>query len=198
MAVVHRTTLTPTKLELLAAWLPAQDWYLGGAGGGPQLSKVGGFRLDDPAGEVGIEFMAVGDVSGDQPVTYHMPLTYRAAPLDGAEGALIGTMEHGVLGKRWAYDGTLDPVLLAQLDALLAGKAEPQAQSLSDTPDPSVVAHLDAGAPEPDGLTVGVERVLRAGESDGAAGDVVGHVTAGWSLADGSTVRGRYVVVRQP
>lgn len=27
MAVIHHTTLTPGKLELLAAWLPRQPWY---------------------------------------------------------------------------------------------------------------------------------------------------------------------------
>jgi len=35
-----------------------------------------------------------------------VPLTYRGAPLDGAEDALVGTTEHGVLGRRWVYDGT--------------------------------------------------------------------------------------------
>ncbi len=27
MAVIHHTTLTPGKLELLSAWLPSQPWY---------------------------------------------------------------------------------------------------------------------------------------------------------------------------
>jgi hypothetical protein len=27
MAIIHRTTMSPGKLELLAAWLPAQPWY---------------------------------------------------------------------------------------------------------------------------------------------------------------------------
>jgi hypothetical protein len=103
MAVIHRTTLTPSKLELLAAWLPAQPWYAGTVRQ-PALAKAGGFRLDDPAGEVGIEFMVVTDSSGDQRVSYHVPLSYRAAPLDGADDALIGTAEHGVLGTRWIYE----------------------------------------------------------------------------------------------
>jgi hypothetical protein len=53
----------------------------------------------------------------------------RGAPLDGADQALIGTSEHGVLGRRWVYDGTHDPVLVAQLLALLQGHAEPQAHA---------------------------------------------------------------------
>ncbi|GLW22351.1 hypothetical protein Mame01_23940 [Microbispora amethystogenes] len=139
MAVIHKTTLTPGKLELLTAWLPAQPWYEGGERR-PELARVGGFRLDDPQGEVGIEFMVVTDESGDEPLSYLVPLSYRGAPLDGADHALIGTTEHGVLGPRWVYDGAHDPVLVAQLLALLLGEAEPQAQSVSDTPDPSVVS----------------------------------------------------------
>jgi hypothetical protein len=29
MAIIHDTTLSPEKLELLTSWLPAQPWYLG-------------------------------------------------------------------------------------------------------------------------------------------------------------------------
>ncbi|WP_351222189.1 1,4-alpha-glucan branching protein [Streptomyces sp. NPDC002133] len=148
MSVIHRTTMTPGKLELLAAWLPAQPWYQG-ATRGPELAKAGGFRLDDPQGEVGIEFMVVTDSSGDQPVSYHVPLSYRGAPLDGADQALIGTSEHGVLGRRWVYDGTQDPVVVAQLLALIQGRAEPQAQSATNTPDPTVTRHF-TGAALPD------------------------------------------------
>ena len=49
-------------------------------------------------------------------------MTYRAGALAAADGALIGTSEHGVLGHRWIYDGTRDPVLMAQLVALLRGR----------------------------------------------------------------------------
>jgi hypothetical protein len=84
MAVVHKTTMNPGKLELLAAWLPAQPWHLAAAGK-PELAKSGGFCLDDPAGQVGIEFMAVTSRSDGQAVTYLVPMTYRGQPLaDGA------------------------------------------------------------------------------------------------------------------
>ncbi|WP_344318545.1 maltokinase N-terminal cap-like domain-containing protein, partial [Streptomyces yatensis] len=141
MSIIHKTTMSPTKTELLTAWLPGQPWYAA-AERAPELSRVGGFRLDDPEGEVGIEFMVVRDDAGDRPAWYHVPMTYRAAPLAGAEQALIGTTEHGVLGQRWIYDGAHDPVLVGQLLALLQGRAEPQAQSVSDTPDPSVTAEV--------------------------------------------------------
>ena len=135
MATIHRTTLTPTKLELLTDWLPGQPWYAD-RGRAPELAKAGGFRLDDPQGEVGIEFMVVTDGSDDQAVSYLMPMTYRASALAGADGALIGTTEHGVLGRRWIYDGIGDPVLVGQLVALIQGQAQPQMQSVSDTPRP--------------------------------------------------------------
>lgn len=66
MAVILHTTLKPTKLELLTSWLPSRPWYRGGMGG-PKLAKAGGFRLDDPQGAVGIEFMVVNDVPGPHP-----------------------------------------------------------------------------------------------------------------------------------
>ena len=143
MAFIHHTTLKPTKLELLTTWLPTRPWYQGGPAT-PELTKAGGFRLDDPEGEVGIEFMVATDASGPAPVAYLVPLTYRGAPLDGAEHALVGTMEHGVLGKRWAYDGCHDPVLLAELLALIEGRAQAMAQSITDTPDHEVTRSCTA------------------------------------------------------
>jgi hypothetical protein len=93
--------------------------------------------------------MVVTDVSGDQVTTYQVPMTYRARALPGADGALIGTSEHGVLGHRWIYDGARDPVLMAQLTALFRGTAEPQAQSVSHTPEPAILATAEH-APGPD------------------------------------------------
>jgi predicted trehalose synthase len=140
MAEIHRTTLVPGKLDLLATWLPAQRWYAG-KGQAPVLRPLGGYRLDDPAGEVGIEVMVVADESGSAPVVYQVPLTYRAEPLAGAEGALVGTSEHGVLGTRWVYDAPHDPVFVAQLLQLVQGRAVAQAQRESHTADPTVEGH---------------------------------------------------------
>lgn len=210
MAVIHKTTLQPTKLELLGTWLPTRPWYLGREGVAPVLERAGGFRLDDPEGEVGIEFMVVTDSSGDGTRAYLVPLTYRGAPLDGAEGALIGTSEHGVLGTRWVYDGTHDPVLLGELTALLEGRAVPQAQSLSDTPDPTVAVSFDgsgswdpAAAPAVEDGKHGTDVRLGAGAPvlrvarvlDPEAAGSRGEVTAGWRLPDGEERRAAYVLV---
>lgn len=214
MALIHRTTLKPTKLELLTGWLPSRPWYHGGAGE-PQLAKAGGFRLDDPEGEVGIEFMVVSDASGPEPATYLVPLTYRGAPLDGVEHALIGTAEHGVLGQRWVYDGCHDPVLLAELAALIEGRAQAQAQSLTDTPDREVTRAYAGGDPvpadftavsdteertelsAPGGTTLRVHRVLRP-VPDGTPlppAGATGHVAGAWDQPDGTRVRGLFLVL---
>ncbi|MEO8222755.1 MAG: hypothetical protein ABI563_18460 [Specibacter sp.] len=125
MAIVYAAELRPSKMELLADWLPLQDWF---DGGGSPLVRLGSFRFDDPAGEVGIETQLVG--VGDQ--VYQVPLTYRGAPLAGAEEFLVGTLEHSVLGHRWVYDATGDPVYVFELAAaLLTGK--PQAVQIRET-----------------------------------------------------------------
>jgi Maltokinase N-terminal cap domain len=214
MAIIHHTTLKPTKLELLTSWLPSRPWYVGA--GEPRPAKAGGFRLDDPQGEVGIEFMVVTDAAGAEPISYLVPLTYRGAPLDGAEHALVGTMEHGVLGRRWAYDGCHDPVLLAQLWALIEGRVQAQAQSITDTVDREVTrSYVGAGltpkeatAPAtddpqsteltaPDGTILRLHRVLRPAP-DGASllpEGATGHVGGAWQLPDGTRVRGLFAAL---
>lgn len=107
MALLHQAQLHPSKLELLSEWLPTCAWFVGDAAA--EFSNIASYRFDDPEGEVGVETILVR--AGDGP-TLHVPLTYRGAPLEGAEGFLIGTMEHSVLGKRWVYDGAGDPVYL--------------------------------------------------------------------------------------
>jgi maltokinase-like protein len=209
MAVIHRgASLNPAKLELLAAWLPTQPWYRD-SGRHPGLAKVGGFRLDDPDGQVGLEFMVVTDATTG--TSYHVPLTYRAGELPGAADALVGTSEHGVLGPRWVYDGARDPVLATQLVALIQGDAEPQAQSVSDTADPTVTTRPATGTKlavtgpvavtsTPAGtelvladgtLVVWINRILRPGEEHDGPG-----VTAPWHLPDGTEARAAFVTAR--
>jgi hypothetical protein len=138
---------------------------------------------------------------------------------------LIGTSEHGVLGRRWIYDGTRDPVLVAQLVALIQGEAEPQAQSLSSTPDPTVtgmpvtgsslkvtgsavvasgqagtdlrIETADANGTGSRPLIVRVHRILSPAGS--AAGDgEAGRpcLSAIWRLPDGTPARGVFATAQ--
>lgn len=193
MAVLHRTTMVPSKLELLTAWLPRQDWYAGEAGV-PSLAKVGGFRLDDQAGAVGIEFMVVRDDAARELSAYLVPMSYRGGPLAGADPHLIGTAEHGVLGPRWIYDGTQDPVLLEQLAELIQGRAMAQAQSQSNTPDATVHATPAVAAP---GQRLGISFARRLSPvADGGALPGAGEVTGLWTATDGTLVRSLFATAR--
>jgi Maltokinase N-terminal cap domain len=122
MALLHQAELRPSKLELLAGWLPSRPWYPGPAG--PELTRVVSYRFDDPAGAVGIETILVRAGDG---ALLQAPLTYRGAPLDGPERWLVGTMDHSVLGRRWVYDACGDPVyarVLAHTMFTGAGQAD--------------------------------------------------------------------------
>lgn len=113
MAIVHEATVSPTKLELITSWLESRPW----AGAG-EVERLGSYRFDDPAGEVGIEGLLLSRGGA----VLHVPLTYRSAPLSGGEAHLIGTMQHSVLGERWVYDATGDPVALECYRRGLAGE----------------------------------------------------------------------------
>ncbi|GEE03512.1 hypothetical protein nbrc107696_39580 [Gordonia spumicola] len=130
MAVLHQATLTPTKLELVTAHLDSVPW-----GGSGDVTMIGGYRFDDPAGHVGIEALLAS--RGDS--VFHIPLTYRDAPLDGADDALITTMTHSVLGERWVYDAAADPVAVDCYTRALHGEVG-QASLEVHRADGSVVA----------------------------------------------------------
>ncbi len=192
MALIYSATLVPGKLDLLREWLPARDWCAGTDV--DRLEQVGAYRFDDPAGEVGIEaFLLRG---GGGPLL-HAPLTYRGAPLPGADEHLVGVTEHSVLGTRWVYDGAADPVWAAALaTAVLTGGT--QAELVVDTDgrrearEPSVTVQ-GSGAPgttvpavtcrdegpvtriSADGLELAVVRVVGAATPDGPT------LTARWS-----------------
>ena len=114
MALIYNTVLNPSKLDLLSSWLPNQLWFEGDISA---LNHVGSYRFDDPEGEVGMEGFLV--TAGDDAV-YHVPVSYRGAPLDDADAYLIGTSEHGVLGTRYFYNAMGDPVYRQALATTIA------------------------------------------------------------------------------
>lgn len=184
MALIYTDAeLTPGKLDLLAAWLPAQTW---GASSG-EVTRLASYRFDDPAGEVGIEtfVVAVGDA------VLQIPMTYRGAPLEG--GRLVGEMEHSVLGHRYAYDATTDPVYL---DAVRRVVVDGGHEADWVMPDGTVLPRFrtsaavsgtatDAAAAASAALDV-VRRPLEAGMAQDD--DVVGTVTGTWQGQDDPVV----------
>ncbi|MBE1491411.1 CG0192-related protein [Plantactinospora soyae] len=163
MAVIHRAELRPTKLELLAAWLPGRRWYQGHADA--DVVRVAAYRFDDPAGAVGIETMLVS--AGDGPV-HQVPLTYRDAPLDGGDDWLIGTVEHSVLGQRWVYDACGDPVYVAALAGVIltgGGQAE-EFLEVDGRLEPRETPTLVSGSGSEGADVPGISEILRVIEDD--------------------------------
>ncbi|KOV81382.1 hypothetical protein [Nocardia sp. NRRL S-836] len=162
-------TLTPHFRDFLPAWVARQDWY---AGQGP-LRPAGFFRFEDPAGEVGVEthLLQAGQA------VYQVPLTYRPAPLAGA--ALVATAEHSVLGPRWIYDATTDPVWRAAVLDLVAtnGVSQPSGRAL----DARARGELRRPA-LPEAVTIHLDRLVVAGHADE---DAVGVVTGTWNGGSG-------------
>jgi hypothetical protein len=137
MAIVHSSaTIRPTKRELLETTL-----------GGP-VEVLGSYRFDDPAGEVGVEGFVV---RADEQIQ-HVVYTYRGAPLEGDEAHLVSTMEHSVLGPRWIYDGTTDPVALGCFRRAILGEQHQAVLEMWEegrpvgTREPSVQLSATSGA----------------------------------------------------
>ncbi|MEV5765251.1 hypothetical protein AB0L34_11865 [Micromonospora sp. NPDC052213] len=195
MALLHRAELHPSKLELLAAWLPGRPWYQGPDDA--DVVRVAAYRFDDPAGEVGIETMLVR--AGDGPV-HQVPLTYRGAPLDGGDEWLVGTTEHSVLGRRWVYDACGDPVYAAALaGAVLAGTGQAEEfieiDGRLERREPSMTI-TGGGTPGADAPTVGALREVVPDDPTLIVTDAVDLVVVrrldGGSRPEGATLTGAW------
>lgn len=178
MALIHDARLRPTKLDLVAAWLPDQPW----AAGAGRTRIVARFRFDDPAGEVGIETVLVR--RGDGPVL-QVPLTYRGAPLEGADEWLITTMDHSVLGPRWVYDALGDPVYeAAVLEVVRSGAGHAAEFDADGLPLVRPDAAVAVGTPGPESqvadVDLTVQRVLGGPVDVGGAGTL----SASWDGND--------------
>ncbi|MCC3270041.1 hypothetical protein MUG94_10680 [Arthrobacter gengyunqii] len=174
MALIYHAELHPDKMELLASWLPTTSWFP--RVGQLPIERVGSFRFDDPEGQVGIETHLVA-VGAD---VVQVPLTYRGAPLEGAEKHLITTMEHSVLGTRWVYDGCGDPAYAQALTAsILSGQGQAPQYFENDGVREDIPESVSVVA---SGLPDGEE--LAEGPQPGPADLTVAHIrTADWDLS---------------
>ncbi|WP_138444994.1 maltokinase N-terminal cap-like domain-containing protein [Sinomonas susongensis] len=191
MAVIHEATLVPGKLELLGQWLESQPWaHIEESSEPLSLARLGTYRFDDPEGEVGIEGFLLGGCGA----VLHVLLTYRGAPLKGAESALLGTMEHSVLGRRWVYDGLGDPVAVAALAKAARGQQEQAVLELHAGAD--VVGRRESDVRlrfSVDGSR-SVPGSQSADGAPGAATDAVEQLSVGGGLLRVARRLGRYVV----
>jgi hypothetical protein len=194
-------TMTPSFRDFLPAWIARQPWYRGT--GVPAMRAVGFFRLEDPAGAVGLETHLLTDGSE----VYQIPMTYRGAPLRQLAGgsqadlatALITEAEHSELGTRWIYDAVRDPVWVAAITDLVEAQGSAATRS-NDAVGPATVRGVRYDAwPAGARPAIGLNRVLVAGPRPGGPG-VIGAVMGSWHAAgaDGPATAGCLAVLRGP
>ncbi|RPE84516.1 hypothetical protein EDF28_0448 [Curtobacterium sp. PhB137] len=191
MAVIEQATLRPSKAEALAAWLPDQAWS--GVVAGAPLQVVGQFRFDDPAGEVGVEVLLARTEDGR---VLQAPLTYRDAPLPGADAFLVTEMDHSVLGRRWVYDAVGDPVHADVLRrAIVTGGHEAELELANDAGRRPKDAWAHGSGSEPDSPDVTSVHATTTGAVTSIAtdhGTIVIARVVGTALPEGEKLTGTW------
>ncbi len=193
MALLHPdATISPTKAEVVTLWLGTQPWLESAA---DDVRMIGGYRFDDPADEVGLEVLLAR--LGDGTVV-QVPLTYRAAALDGGEDFHVCTMSHSALGDRWIHAGAGDPVFVTALvDAIRTGATQAPLQHEEDgalrTREP-VVTVRGSGDAASEGIEwIGAETGRPHTVVHTSAGDVtIPHLLDPAAGRDGLVLTGRY------
>lgn len=118
MARFHPATLEPSKAEMVATLTAAPRW---GRPADAEVTVIGAYRFEDPDGRIGMEAHLV-EAGG---ALLHVPLSYRDAPLDGADDGFVGEMHHSALGTRYVYDGLVDPIFVTMFAAVaMTGQGE--------------------------------------------------------------------------
>lgn len=134
MAEIHEAEISPTKDEVVASWLGEEA---------DAIERIAAYRFDDPDGEVGMEVHIVRTGAG---ALTQVPLVYRGAELDEAgPDDLVALMDHSVLGKRWIYDATADPVFATELARVIA-EADVGAEQISIASDGTQTPIVDGVA----------------------------------------------------
>ena len=220
-------TLSPDFADFLPAWVAAQRWYRGKSRGtSPVLRRIASLRWEDPLGEVGLEDHLVVDESGDEPVVYQIPLSYRAEAVDFLADALVATAEHSLLGTRYIYDATHDPVFAqtllqhmyeehdvpsARSRRVVAGGSAPALRSAKvlsgEQSNTSIIVEAH-GETRP--VIIKVFRVLSAGDNpevsvataiaptgNRSIPGPIGYVEGVWPDADGEEVRGHLAFAQE-
>ena len=185
-AEIYAAVLDPGKMDLLRPWVRHQSWFHGDA---DRLEQVTAYRFVDPDGEVGMEAFLLTDGTR----TFHVPVTYRGAELEGAAESLVGTMEHSVLGRRWVYDAPADPVYRVEVSRVISHRDGAADHLLVEdgavVPSPVNIRGGGGGATPGTSSGPQIIRVLSE-ENDAEAGRPLigspGTLSGTWQDADGS------------
>jgi len=117
-------SLPPAVMAVLPRWVAQQRWYAG-KGRVPVLRRIGGLRLEDPAGLADINVHLLLDESGRTPTVYQVPLTSRTTRLADCAQALVATVQidghdgPGPKGIQYFYDAPHDPAFVTALLRLM-------------------------------------------------------------------------------
>ncbi|WP_434617508.1 1,4-alpha-glucan branching protein GlgB [Arthrobacter sp. A5] len=140
--------LTAAVPDILAGWLPGQRWYPA-KGSSVRLRSAGGFRLGDPhldTEAVGLEVHYIAVDDGTRVQVLQVPLSFRAAPLAGAETALVAETDDPQLGHRWIYDAPHDPDFISAWLDLLSGHSAVTEGTATAFSSPTFRDSRDAGS----------------------------------------------------
>ena len=223
MATIHTgTTMAPTKLELLAGWLPRQPWY---AGPGRRRADAGRRLPARRPGRGGRHRVRASSPTGDGgETTYAVPMSYRAAPLPGRGGGPDRHLRarrprHAVDLRRRARPGRRRRSCSSSSAATgRRAVAEPERHPRPDgrpalgrpTDDSTAPTPLRVRDSEPGRTTVAVELTDAAAERPcpgrctrsvvlepgTGTGRTSGRVEADWTRLDGGTARGPGRLIR--
>ncbi len=110
--------------DFLGDWMARQRWYAN-KGAKPTLEQIGSWSFaaaSSPNELDGVDLVThlVIDHAVGKPVLYQVPLSYRVTPLQGADHAIVGTLDDG----RTVYDGPHDPAWALSMLAMIVDDAE--------------------------------------------------------------------------
>ena len=100
VAEIHTgASLSPTKIELVPGWMARAALVRRARASSPRLRAARRLAPRRPRRARWASRRSSSPTRpAPEPVVYQVPLTYRGEPLGGADHALVGTMEHSVLG----------------------------------------------------------------------------------------------------
>lgn len=154
----------PALEDALAGWIQRQRWFAG-KGATPRLRMLATLQWPSHHGMRVVTHLVL-DESVGRGALYQVPVAYRDAPLEMAEGAYIGVLSDPDGKRRHAYDAPHDPEFAERLLRLIVEEGRMEKDGVAAWG----VAVRQPGAPAPDpdawGSTTSTSRVLGGEQSN--------------------------------